>query len=167
MIIFLCCGWNDWRVTNVSLCFALWLLRCEEYVFLCSWGESLNCVSLKMAELRVELGFWYVWHWMLHPEGLYWIVMTLAPDGTAGSNTLDGDNVGSTWCSWEVDSGWRCHTAAACGLWPCHPKPKHFTVLTHRISLVMHRHPHTYTQAHTGWPPNPCVCHSVFCCKLC
>ena len=67
------------------------------------------------------------------PEGSYWIVTTF----------------GSARCSWEVDSGWRCHTAAACGLWPCHPKPRHFTIFARGISLAMHRHTNTHTLTHT------------------
>lgn len=76
--------------------------------------------------------------------------MTLAPDGTAGRNMLDRDDFGSMRCSWEVDSGWRCHTAAACSLWPCHPKPRHFTIFAHGISLVMHTHTHTYMHTLNG-----------------
>lgn len=57
---------------------------------------------------------------------------------------LDCEDFGFAWCSWEEDSGWRCHTEAACGLWPCHPKPRHFSILTHRISLVMCTRRHTH-----------------------
>lgn len=113
-------------------------------------GNHWIKVSLKMVELRVQVVIWYVWHQLLPPEGPYWIVMTLAPDGTAGRNPLDRDNFGSTWCSWEVDSGWRCHPAAACGPWICRPKPRHFTIFAHGISLVMHRHTNPYMHTLDG-----------------
>lgn len=119
-----------------TLCAPLW----EEYVFLyVCWRTKTRLEanhrieeSLKI-ELRVRVVFWYVWR------------QTLA----TRRHILDCDDFGLGWCSWEVervtgpgrgrlwlhvvqlgDRFWMemSHTAAACGLWLCHPKPRHFTI---------------------------------------
>lgn len=117
-----CFGWNNWRVITALHSVTLYVRRSEKNMFFFmfvgaqrhDWRLITGLKSLLRSSWEYELcsDMSGVRRWP--PEGTYWIVMTLASDGAAGrwsaSRARAGDDFGSTWCSWEIDSGWRCHT---------------------------------------------------------